>query len=387
MSDIRFEGWLHRSGTGGVYQDSAGNVGIASTQPKTRLDIQNGAFQIGPAGICTAPSFVPTEGQLSHRNIIINGAMTVAQRATSSTVADGYGSLDRFRANTSGTDEVPTNSQGDVASGTTPYTEGFRKTFKMTNGNQTSGAGSADRVCIIYNVEAQDLATSGWNYTSATSYITFQFWVKASVAQNYYVLLRTRDGTERGYVFETGSLTADAWTKITKTVPGSSILQIDNDNNNGLQIEWQMFRGTDKTGSVTLNQWATFDSSARVPDMTSTWYTTNDATFEITGVQLEVGSQATAFEHLSYGEDLRLCQRYYQGATSVGAGYGSADGYARGGSVYAVVMRASPTLSTTNTGSGSIIASGTSASGFYVTYGSLGGSSAGIFTFAADAEL
>ena len=54
MSDIRFEGWLHRSGTGGVYQDSAGNVGIASTQPKTRLDIQNGAFQIGPAGICTA---------------------------------------------------------------------------------------------------------------------------------------------------------------------------------------------------------------------------------------------------------------------------------------------------------------------------------------------
>ena len=47
MSDIRFEGWLHRSGTGGVYQDSAGNVGIASTQPKTSLDIGNGGFQVG----------------------------------------------------------------------------------------------------------------------------------------------------------------------------------------------------------------------------------------------------------------------------------------------------------------------------------------------------
>ena len=84
-----------------------------------------------------------------------------------------------------------------------------------------------------------------------------------------------------------------------------------------------------------------------------------------------------------------MCIRdsYYQGATSVGAGYGSAEGYARAGSVYAVVMRASPTLTTTNTASGSIIASGTSGSGFYVTYGSLGGSSAGIFTFAADAEL
>ena len=321
------------------------------------------------------------------RNIIINGAMIMAQRGTSSTVADGYGSLDRFRANTNGTDEVPTNSQVDVASGTTPYTLGFRKAFRMTNGNQTSGAGSADRACIIYNVEAQDLATSGWNYISATSYITFQFWVKASVAQNYYVLLRTRDGTERGYVFETGSLTADAWTKITKTVPGSSTLQIDNDNNNGLQIEWQMFRGTDKTGSVTLNQWATFDGSARVPDMTSTWYTTNDATFEITGVQLEVGPQATPFEHRSFTEELKLCQRYYQVGSSVGAGYGSANGYARAGSVYATQMRSTPTLTTTNSGSGSIIASGTSNTGFYVTYGSLGASSAGIFSFIAESEL
>ena len=103
MSDIRFEGWLHRSGTGGVYQDSAGNVGIASTQPKTRLDIQNGAFQIGPAGICTATTVNTTNiinaTALSHRNVIINGAAMVAQRGdtTSGATSGGY-ATDRFQA-------------------------------------------------------------------------------------------------------------------------------------------------------------------------------------------------------------------------------------------------------------------------------------------------
>ena len=99
MSDIRFEGWLHKTGTGGVYQDAAGNVGIASTQPKTRLDIQNGAFQIGPAGICTATTVNTTNlvnaTQLSHRNLIINGAMNVAQRGTSTSTSNTY-IIDRF---------------------------------------------------------------------------------------------------------------------------------------------------------------------------------------------------------------------------------------------------------------------------------------------------
>jgi len=338
------------------------------------------------AGITTATAFVPTTGQLSHRNIIINGAMNISQRGTSS-ATDGYGSLDRFAANNSGNDELPTQSQASLATGTTPYTLGFRKAYRMTNGNQTGGAAAAARVCILYTIEAQDIAKSGWNYTSASNYISLSFWVKSSIAQNFYALLRSRDGTEQGYTFETGSLTADTWTKITKIIPGNSNIQFDNDNGSGLQIEWNLFRGTDKTGSLTLNQWAAFNASVRVPDMTSTWYTTNDATFELTGVQLEVGSAATPFEHRSFTEELKRCQRYYQVASSIGAGYGSADGYARAGSVYATEMRSTPTFSATNSGSGSIIATGTSNTGFYVTYGSLGGSSAGIFSFIANAEI
>ena len=148
------------------------------------------------------------------------------------------------------------------------------------------------------------------------------------------------------------------------------------------------FSGTNYTSSsATYDTWRTWGSSSRSKDQTATWFTTNDATLELTGVQLEVGPVATPFEHLSHIESLRLCQRFYQVGSSIGAGYGRADGYARAGSVYATQMRTTPTLSTTNSGSGSIIASGTSNTGFYVTYGSLGASSAGIFSFIAESEI
>ncbi len=114
------------------------------------------------------------------------------------------------------------------------------------------------------------------------------------------------------YPIETGSLTADTWTKITKTISGNANLTFNNDNGAGLLLEFVAFRGTNGTGSVTLNQWAAYDSSDRVPNMTSTWYTTNDATLEITGVQLEVSDHATDFEHLSFAQEIALCNRYFQ---------------------------------------------------------------------------
>ena len=285
--------------------------------------------------------------------------MQVAQRGTSSTV-DGYGSLDRFASNLAGCDENPTQSQSDVASGTTPYTLGFRKAFKFTNGNQTS-VGTTDTIAIVHKLEAQDIANSGWDYTSASSYVTLSFWVKSSVAQNFYARLVTEDGTDYNYPIETGSLTADTWTKVTKTIPGNSNLQFDNDANKGLTIEWIMFRGTSRTGSVSLDAWAVYSSSIRVPDMTSTWFTTNDATFELTGVQLEVGSVATDFEHLSFADELRRCQRYFYKTYEQGIAPGTAsqgaditskrnEDYNSGrtdhefNSYYSVPMRATPTL-------------------------------------------
>ena len=245
------------------------------------------------------------------RNIIINGAMEVAQRGTSNTAGgDGYFTVDRMYYYNAGIDNDVTKAQGDVASGTSPYSEGFRKSFKLTNGNQTT-PGTGDEILIRQNLEAQDLAKCGWNYTSSSSFITLSYWVKSSVAQNFYVNLQTMDGTQYNYVTETGTLSANTWTKVVKTIPGNSNLQFDNNNEKGMHIQWNVYRGTSATGTRPLNAWAAYSSSTRVPDMASTWWINTSATFELTGVQLEVGPQATAFEHRSHGEELALCRRYY----------------------------------------------------------------------------
>jgi len=291
------------------------------------------------------------------RNLVINGAMQVAQRGTSTT-SQGYQTVDRILFGYNGHDEALTQSQGDVASGTTPYTLGFRKTFKVTNGNQTSGAGSSDYVYIDYSFEAQDIANSGWNYNSASSFVTFSFWVKSSVAQSFKGYFITSDGTTYSYAFDTGSLSADTWTKVTKTIPGNSNLQIDNDNGNGLGFALWPFIGTDLTNNSTSEDaWVVHSGSARTKDATSTWWTTNDATFEITGVQLEVGSVATDFEHRSFAQELQLCKRYYEvfnpGLYVLGRYSSGSTGAAYNFHSFEVEKRAAPTCSFSGTFSSS----------------------------------
>ena len=259
-------------------------------------------------GTCTAN----ITNNLSNRNLVINGAMQVAQRGTSH-IGGGYETVDRFFVDYAGLDEVPTQAQVDVASGTSPYASGFRKAWRITNGNQTGGSDAGDVFYIDQKIEAQNMAQSGWNYTSSSSYITLSFWIKSSVAQSFKGSLKTIDGTPQIYHFDTGSLTADTWTKITKTIPGNSNLQFDTNNEAGLDLIIHVFAGTTYTASSAVeNAWQAYSSGIfGGKDNTSTWYTTNDATLEITGVQLEVGSVATDFEFRSFGQELALCQRYY----------------------------------------------------------------------------
>ena len=344
-----------------------------------------GNSSINTSGIITATAFVPTTGQLSNRNIIINGAMTVAQRA-SSTTSNGYGFVDRFQTNVSNlsTGGNVTRSQQSLSSSDTgPWQAGFRKYARMA----TVGAGTAAATSAIdfyTHIEAQDMANSGWDYTSSSGKITLSFWFRCSANQTFYTYLRSRDGTQQGYVFAFTASGNNTWTKITHTIPGNSNITFDDNNGTGLSIYWIAYYGTDYTNNKTLNTWAAHSGSNTSPDMATTWLTSGAATWDITGIQLEVGPVATPFEHRSFGDELLRCQRYYYQNTAhlYLCNYGS---NAINNMFHPVQMRATPTVSeTTTSGNLTSISQITNLSCYYYAASVSGSAGTGI---KAEAEL
>ena len=271
-------------------------------------------------GTCTA--------NLSNRqgkNLIINGAYTINQRGVTGNGSSGYKVVDRWTMSAGGLNNAMHQYQVDITAGDLPYTKGFRKMYRLTNDGQNADAN--DFIQAVQHIEAQNVATSGWNYVSSSSNITLSFYVRASVSQTYHGYLQTLDGTNKTNSFSF-ALTANTWTKVTKTFSGNSGITINNDNGAGLTVHFTPFMGTDFTASsVTDGAWQTYASGARTKDQTSTWMTTAYSTFEITGVQLEVGSFATDFEHRSFGQELALCQRYYETSYPYGVAIGGNDSY------------------------------------------------------------
>ena len=288
---------------------------------------------------------LPTAGQLSNRNLIINGAMNVAQRDTSST-SSGLNTIDRFAAQWA--QGAVTQTQEDLTTGD-PFDSGFSHFFRLQN-TTASTATTAYRE-IVYKFEGQDIGNSGWTYKSSSSYITLSFWARASVAQNYYAFVESRVGGNRIYTFPF-TLAADTWTYVTETIPGDSSMQVGNDNGLGFLVDFTAFYGTTYTDSSNTDR--TWRNRSFAGDymlaMTNTWANTTNATFDITGVQLEVGEKATPFEHRSYGDQLARCQRYYyqiEADTGVNLAQ-SNDGHARMQLGHPTTMRAAPTATATS---------------------------------------
>ena len=248
------------------------------------------------------------------RNLIINGDMRVNQRGTVTTSGSSVYTLDRFIFDYNG--GTMTCVQSNLSSSDTPYSHGFRNAIKLTNSSVGSDA-AANYVRFQQRIEAQNLANSGWNYTSDTSFVTLSFWVKSSLAGTYAVTLANIESSaSEDYSFEF-TLTANTWTKVTHAIKGNSEIVFDNDTGEGLRIAWFPYIGTNyTTSSNTLETWGAYTSTDQTKDYAQNWSATASATFEVTGIQLEVGSQATPFEHRSFGEELALCQRYYVELTS-----------------------------------------------------------------------
>jgi len=315
MSDIRFEGWLHRSGTGGVYQDSAGNVGIASTQPKTSLDIQNGAFQVGPAGICTVTTVKSTNivnsTQLSHRNVIRNGHMQIIQRGSPLTV---NANIARGRCAADGW-EISSDTNGTAVFSTSKSTDtpnGFGSSLKLDVTTADTSIASDVGTRLLQRFEGQDLQAFKKGSSDALQW-TLSFHVKSPKTGTHCIELLDIDNGRSVSATYTVSQ-ADTWQYVTNTFPADTTGALDNDNAQSFIIIWWLAAGSNFSSGTLNTTWNTRVEANRAVGQVNVTDST-DNNFYITGCQLEVGSEATPFEHRTFGEELAHCQRYFFNVT------------------------------------------------------------------------
>ena len=276
-------------------------------------------------------------GQIGgRRNLIINGAMQVAQRGTSSTsiTSGGYKTVDRWTLEYSSLGTWTQSQSTDVPSGS-----GFAYSLKMDCTTADASPSAGDRLIVNQRLEGQDLQQLAKG-TSSAKKLTVSFWVKSSKTGTYIFELYDGDNTRqvsKSYTIDS----ANTWEQKTITIDGDTSGAFTNDANLSLYVQWWLGSGTTFTSGTLNTSWASATNANRAvgqvnlaDDTANDWY--------ITGVQLEVGTVATPFEHRSYGEELQLCSRYYQlveggpfGSVTSSVFYGATVGFSQ--------MRATPT--------------------------------------------
>ena len=248
---------------------------------------------------------------LGRRNLIINGGMQVAQRATSATSlsSGGYHTLDRFYYYINAFDELRTTMSQD-SSVPTGTDSGFSKSLKLDCTTAESAIAADENLRVWQIIEAQNLIRLGYG-TSGAKTCTLSFYVKSSLTGTYAVSFWCQDPNRN--ISKTYTInSANTWEKKTITIPGDTGgTGITNDNGEGMRINWFLNAGSNFTSTDTNNQWGAFASGRHAFGHTAAWGTNTSHDFFLTGVQFEVGDSATDFEHLSVAEELALCQRYH----------------------------------------------------------------------------
>ena len=272
------------------------------------------AITMASDGTCTAKITGMTGGgALSHRNIIINGAMTVAQRSAGPVAVqegsnENYQTIDRMRF-----------AFGNAAAGAcnisqstdAPTTLGFTKSHKTDVTTVNTTASGQQIINLFYRIEGQDLRNSGWNHLSPSSFLTLSFYFKTTKTgtSKLPIMFRTRHGTNYYYVKNVTVTDPTNWNRYTVTIPGNSNLQIDDATTTGMDFFFTYYSGPDKDTS-SEGSWGSTNAYS-TSESTNYFDSTSNDMF-ITGIQLEVGDTATTFEHRSFAEEKKRCERYYQ---------------------------------------------------------------------------
>ena len=324
------------------------------------------------------------------RNLIINGSAIVAQRGTSST-SSSYGTVDRFFFAQSALDNYAlTQTQQAVTD-----LAGFSNSFRITTTTAESAIAADELVYVAQKIEAQNLQQLAYG-TSSAKQVTLSFYVKSSITGTFSTNLYQVDDN-RIVNSEYTISSANTWERKEITYAADQIGVIDNDNGTGFYVTWNLALGSNRKGNA-ASAWETqnTDNWGGAGTYTDAVITTVNATWEITGVQLEVGS-ATPFEHRSYGDELLRCQRYYQNNDNkrmIKGDYAVAGGNSFFTVKLITAMRATPAITISgNTGNGynqnnpTVQAQGTESFEVYKTATATTVGGYYLFSFEAAAEL
>ena len=295
-------------------------------------------------------ALISSQSALSNRNIIINGAMNVSQRATSTAVAtsSGYFSADRFRT-TATSDTAGRHTQSQAAITDLP---GFANAIKLDCTTADTSIAAAEILVLATRFEGQDLQQLQKG-TSSAEPVTVSFYAKGT-AKTYMCELTDQDNTRHNTQQFTVST---SWTRHILTFAGDTTGAFDDDNALSSILGFWLHAGsTYSGGTYTANTWASSTTANRAAGIDSFFSSTDNELF-ITGLQMELGEQATPFEHRTFSDDLAACQRFFtksynQGtavatATAVGAVYKVMDAamsYGTENVVFPRGMRATPTV-------------------------------------------
>jgi len=260
-------------------------------------------------------------GALSNRNMIINGAMEVAQRGTSSTFGQsdkGYKTVDRHEFFEQGS---PT-AVFAVTQESTGGPVGFKYSTKLNCTTQnTSGIPASVHMYMSHKIEGNYLARLSWGSSDAKK-ATLSFYAKSNVSGTYVVAMRAYDGSDLDYYAAPYTLDGSGnWQYITCEIPANTITTVTSAGiDYGLALEWVVQSSGEYSGGTPLTTWTeNATTNQREAGQTADIGAAVNNYWQITGIQMEVGTEATPFEHRSFGDELQACSRYFQKIESLGS--------------------------------------------------------------------